>query len=270
VSTIPRVVALSGLTVTLGCGDTPVSRSHAPATDAALSTAQGDRLSALRILFGHQSVGGNLMDGLADLAREGEPLPLAVTRTLRVDSAGRGVIAHEWVGENGAPASKLAAVGAALSGTARGANVAIVKFCYSDFQAGTDPDALFAAYRDQIAAWQLRFPGVTFVHVTAPTVRPEGAAVRWVRTLRGRFTMRARAATVARYNERLREAYSGREPVIDLAAYEAAGPEGGVEAPFLHPAFTDDGEHLNDLGRRTVARRFLHYLADSVAPRVTR
>jgi len=35
-------------------------------------------------------------------------------------------------------------------------------------------------------------------------------------------------------------------------------------------AFTDDGEHLNDVGRRTVARRFLHFLADSVAPLVDR
>lgn len=239
-----------------------MSRSEAP-----LSAAQATRLGALRIFFGHQSVGGNLMDGLADLARDGggEQMPLAVTRTLRVDSAGRGVLSHEWVGENGAPATKLAAVGQALSGSARGANVAMVKFCYSDFQADTDPDALFAAYQAQVATWRTQFPDVRFVHVTAPTVRPEGMATRLLRTVRGRFTMRARAAKVARYNDRLREAYRGREPVIDLAAYEA-----GPDVPFLNPAFTDDGEHLNELGRRTVARRFLHFLADSVAPLVDR
>jgi hypothetical protein len=258
VSTIPRVVlcVAIGLTLTLACGDSPVN-------DVALTTAQAQRLGALRILFGHQSVGGNVIEGLADLARDGELMPLVVTRGLQVDSAGKGVIAHEWVGENGAPASKLAAVGDALAGPARGANVAIVKFCYSDFQADTDPDALFAVYRDQVTAWHARFPGVTFVHVTAPTVRPEGAAARLLRTLRGRLTMRARAAKVARYNERLREAYSGREPVIDLAAYESAGP-------FLNPEFTDDGQHLNEVGRKVVARRVLGFLADSVAPRVSR
>ena len=214
-------------------------------------------------------MGGNLVEGLADLAREGEPMPLVVTRGLRVDRGRRGVMAHEWVGENGAPASKLAAIGDALRGAARDANVAIVKFCYSDFQADSDPDALFTAYRDQIAVWRVSLPGVTFIHVTAPTVRPEGAVVGWVRTLRGRFTMRARAAKVARYNERLREAYGGRELVLDLAAYEAAGAE-GLEVPFLDPAFTDDGAHLNELGRKTVARRFLHFLADSVVPLVGR
>lgn len=245
-----------------------MSRSDAPATGAALTAAQVVRLGSLRILFGHQSVGGNLMDGLSDLARDGEPMPLAVTRTLRVDSAspGKGMIAHEWVGENGAPASKLEAVAAALSGPARGANVAIVKFCYSDFQADTDPDALFVSYQERIASWRARFPGVTFVHVTAPMVRPEGAMTRLLRTVRGRFTMRARAAKVARYNERLRAAYQGREPVVDLAAYEAVG----ADAPFLYAEFTDDGEHLNELGRKTVARRFLHFLADSVAPLVDR
>jgi lysophospholipase L1-like esterase len=82
--------------------------------------------------------------------------------------------------------------------------------------------------------------------------------------------MRARAAKVARYNERLRAAYHGREPVFDLAAYESAGGGGGADAPFLHAAYTDDGEHLNELGRKTVARRFVHFLADSVAPLVDR
>ena len=261
--TIPPVVALSA-TLTLGCGDTPVARSDVPGTTAALSTAQVNQLGALRIFFGHQSVGGNLMDGLADLARDGEPMPLRVARMSRVDGGSRGVLAHEWVGENGAPASKLVAVSEALADSARGANVAIVKFCYSDFQADTDPDALFTAYRDQIAAWRERFPHVTFVHMTAPTVRPEGAAARWLRTVRGRFTMRARAAKVGRYNERLRQAYAGSEPVFDLAALEA------VAGGFLNPVFTDDGEHLNARGRRTVARQFLHFLADSVAPSVGR
>lgn len=256
--------------MTLACGDPPVSGSDAPppTTGGALSAAQVARLGALRILFGHQSVGGNIIDGLSDIDRDGEPMPLAVTRALRVDSAppGKGVLAHEWVGENGAPESKLSAVGKALSGSAQGANVAVVKFCYSDFQADTDPDALFAGYQAQIAVWQARYRGVTFVHVTAPMVRPEGVAMGLLRTLRGRFTMRGRAAKVARYNERLRAAYRGREPVFDLAAYEAAGPD----APFLHAAFTDDGEHLNAVGRRVVAGRFLHFLADSVAPLVDR
>lgn len=275
---IPRAVALGGLTLSLGCGDTPVFRPDALTAGSALSTEQVNRLGALRIFFGHQSVGGNLMDGLADLAQEGEPQPLAVARTLQVDRAAGGVVAHQWVGENGAPTSKLAAVGEALSGPARAANVVIVKFCYSDFGADTDPDALFAAYQGQIAAWQASFPGVTFVHMTAPTVRPEGMATRWLRTLRGRFTMQARAVKVARYNARLREAYGGREPVYDLAAAEAVGPDGsssrgqldGLDVPLLHPAFTNDGEHLNEIGRRAVARRFLHFLADSVAPNVVR
>ena len=275
---IPRAVALGGLTLTLGCGDTPVFRPDALTAVAPLSTEQVNRLGALRIFFGHQSVGGNLMDGLADLAREGEPMPLTVARTLHLESGAAGIVAHEWVGENGAPTSKLVAVGEALAGPARAANVVLVKFCYSDFGADTDPDALFTAYQRQIAAWQVRFPGVTFVHVTAPTVRPEGVATRWLRTLRGRFTMQARAVKVARYNARLREAYGGRAPVFDLAAFEAEGPDGsssrrqlgGLDVPLLYPAFTNDGEHLNEIGRRAVARRFLHVLADSVAPIVGR
>lgn len=152
-------MALGVLTLTLGCGDTSVRSNDAAIEGRVLSTEQADRLAGVRILFGHQSVGGNLIDGLADLAREGEPVPLTVVRSLRLDSAMRGVIAHEWVGENGEPESKLAAVGDALAGSARAANVAIVKFCYSDFGADSDPDAIFRAYQQEIAAWQARFPG---------------------------------------------------------------------------------------------------------------
>ena len=274
----PLAALLGGLALILGCGDSRVSTLTPPPTDLPLTVDQAARFQGLRIVFGHQSVGGNLVDGLSRLATAGEPVPLSIQRTLQVEGASPGVLAHEWIGENGAPASKLAAFGAALDGPARGANVGIVKFCYSDFGPETDPEGLFQEYARQVREWQSLHPGITFVHITAPAVRPEGTVSRWVRTLRGRMTMRERATKVARYNARLREAYAGREPVFDLAAHEAAGPSGratgfragGTEVPLLHPAFTDDGEHLNGPGRVAVARKFLRFLADSVSAAVVR
>ena len=67
----------------------------------------------------------------------------------------------------------------------------------------------------------------------------------------------------------LREAYEGKEPLFDIAGIESVGPGGeresfdvkGKSFPALVPAYTDDGGHLNALGRKVVAEKLLVFLA---------
>jgi lysophospholipase L1-like esterase len=71
------------------------------------------------------------------------------------------------------------------------------------------------------------------------------------------------------YNELLRAAYAGREPLFDLARIESTAPDGsavrvrwqGAVAPALAAQYTDDGGHLNVEGRRRAARELIAVLA---------
>jgi lysophospholipase L1-like esterase len=71
------------------------------------------------------------------------------------------------------------------------------------------------------------------------------------------------------YNDLLRQTYAGHAPLFDLARLESTDPNGekttaawkGHLVPALAPLYTDDGGHLNALGRQLAAREFVAVLA---------
>ena len=72
------------------------------------------------------------------------------------------------------------------------------------------------------------------------------------------------------YNTLLRSKYQGREPLFDLARIESTNPDGtsafadwnSVRIPQLSNAYTEDGSHLNPLGRIHAAKSFVKLLAE--------
>ena len=113
---------------------------------------------------------------------------------------------------------------------ARQVDVAVMKFCWVDISSNTDVDALFARYRDTMAALERDFPNVTFIHVTVPlttgpSLFPE-LRTR-LRTLLGRSDLRGQRANVTRerMNALIRGEYAGRH-LFDLAAIESTKPDG--------------------------------------------
>ncbi|MGC3996252.1 MAG: SGNH/GDSL hydrolase family protein [Anaeromyxobacter sp.] len=221
--------------------------------------------SRLRIFFGHQSVGANVLDGVSDLSRQaGVPLTVA-----QVDSAGgiaQAGLAHALVGGNGDPRSKLAAFERALEGAQ--VDVALVKFCYIDVDEKTDVAALFAEYQATLARLRARHPRTRFVHVTVPLKADQG----WMKTSLKQLLGRGAGSVIEnvqreRYNALLRDAYR-EEPIFDLARSESTRPDGsrellqrdGKPVPMLVPAYTDDSSHLNVEGRQRAARDLLTLL----------
>src|SRR5262249_9066261 len=109
-----------------------------------------------RIFFSHHSVGRNVMAGLTSFAAEaGVPL-----RFVEVDGDATGAAApagavflHASGGANGEPDSKLGFFASALGRLAdRPPELALMKFCYVDFNPQTDPNALFARYQATVDA----------------------------------------------------------------------------------------------------------------------
>jgi len=233
-------------------------------------------LAAKRIYFGHQSVGANIMEGVADLAAAEPRLGLRVVTDDGALAAG-GAFLHGAVGRNEDPGAKTDDVAARLDGPLAGrVDIAFHKYCYVDVTAGADVPALFDHYRQTMERLAAAHPGVVFVHVTAPLVTVPAGASATVKRLLGRTSGRA-ADNLARerFNELMRKAYAGREPVFDLAAVESTRPDGtreavdagGGRAYALVPAYASDGSHLNAAGRRRVAEELLVFLARLTASR---
>jgi hypothetical protein len=226
-----------------------------------------------RIYFGHQSVGANILEGLRELSAA-EGVALAITEAPRAAGLQGPGVGHLFVPENGDPLRKLASFKQAL-GEGSQADIALVKFCYVDIDADTDMPALFNAYRKTIDELHAGNPRTTFVHVTLPLTTEQTGPKAWIKLLLGR----APSGTIQnvkreQYNTLLRRTYAGREPIFDLARVESIAPDGaqarvqwkGVEAPVLVAAYTDDGGHLNRMGRRRAAEEFVRVLAASRRP----
>ena len=237
-------------------------------------------VSAVRVYFGHQSVGGNIFDGLADLQRQmGEP----VLRVGELDSLslapGRGALLHTKIGENGKPESKCEDFRRILDDKLSGlVDVALFKFCFIDFSDTSDVDAVFATYARTMDDLKQRHPQITFIHVTAPLRTVDRGLGVWAREMIGRRN-RTKLANVSRneFNRRLVEKYSA-DPIFDLAGVMSTFPDGRRESfeidgktyYSLVPAYTDDGRHLNTVGRSYAAAELIRSIAAAVRePRVT-
>jgi len=233
------------------------------------------RLTEVAIFFGHRSVGNNIVDGIRDLMDSHGFLNLRINETKAADRVDGAMLVHAPVGRNLEPESKIAEFKRIMEGgLGEKVDIAFFKFCFADIVSHSNPDAILAAYCETMEALKARFPEVVFVHVTVPLCAPpktaKGILKANVKRVLGRSTVLDDNRVRARYNELLRERFSGKEPLFDLALYETLGPDGlqhsslwrGHEVPVLVQSYTDDGGHLNVLGRRHVVEQLLIKLLD--------
>jgi hypothetical protein len=259
------VAALGG-----ACGpQTAIQENPAMSSFREVPDSAWAQLGRKRIWFGHQSVGGNIMQGVAELAGREAKLGLRILDGSPADSA--GVFAHGLVGRNGEPGVKTDDFARALEGGAGARlDIAFHKYCYADIVDTTDVERIFAHYRDTMARLKGEFPNVVFVHVTSPLVSvqggPRAALKKFLGQAPGRYESNFRRE---RFNQLMRAEYGGREPLFDLAAVESTRPDGtreaislgGRTAFALHSGYTADGSHLNERGRRKAAEELLAVLA---------
>ena len=222
------------------------------------------------VFFGHQSVGMDILHGVIRLAaREGSPLEVRDVTDAPVVAP--GTLSHAFVQDNGKPAMKLLGFSRNLAAvSANPPDIALLKFCYVDIGPGTDVAALFELYRATLADLGARNPGTTFVHVTTPLTTVQGGAKAFLKRLGGKAPYGlAENARRDDYNQLLRQAYRGREPLFDLAEVESTRPDGGRATadwkgravPMLVAEYARDDGHLNEAGQDRAARALLGVLA---------
>jgi hypothetical protein len=250
--------------VSAACGGPDASAHAAAVPEAGVSVTPElwARVASERVFFGHQSVGNNILRGIREMSVPPGAPPVQIVNLASGPAPAGPVLLHREIGQNGDPFSKIKGFQEAVdTGVGTGVDVAAMKFCFWDIRAGTDVKKVFAEYERTLTALEARHPSTRFVHVTVPLFAPD---VDWranLRRLIGRPVPRTLDnARRQELSELIRTRYAGREPVFDLARYEAAAEtEHGV--PYMAAELTTDGGHLNEEGRQRLAVAFLHAVA---------
>ena len=183
---------------------------------------------------------------------------------------------HNTVGRNTRPISKLNNFERIMnSGGSTDVDIAFLKFCYVDIRRDSDAQEVFDRYHSTFSELGERFQDTTFVHFTVPIgsgpVGLKDVVKGCIKTVLRIPGVLEDNSVRQRYNALLCSKYSGNEPVFDIARYEAISPEGlmsyrmsGSERVYLMEAqYSNDGGHLNKLGRRVVAEQLLITLAEA-------
>jgi hypothetical protein len=220
-------------------------------------------LAGKRILFAHQSVGANILNGISTLAkRDGVDLQI---HELGSTAATEG-ITHFNVGRNGDPLGKIRDYSTTLEArTGLGVDIALMKLCYIDFDANTDGVQLADAYIASLDALAGKHPDTRFIAVTAPLAVVQTGPKAWIKKVLGKQPAQyLENARRSEFNEVLRKRYKTGNRLFDLARIEAQGTGangvGSDRVESLHPALTDDGGHLNAKGEILVATEFLNMI----------
>ena len=233
-------------------------------------------LRTRRIYFAHHEIGSEMIAGLHETMRRNPAAKLeilAYAEPDKTDEAAESVfespaIVEAQSGRRGDPEKKIEEFSSFLRGS-EGAKVdiAILKFCYGDIGRMTDTAALLERYAKAVDTIQRERPNIHIIHCTVPLKAEEHGMKGRMKRLVGAGSDASNAAR-SRFNEALRQRFPAAQ-VFDIAAIESRRPDGsfssvevnGKRVQTLASEYTEDGVHLNRLGRIVLARDFLVTLA---------
>lgn len=250
--------------------DNPTGEAY---TNPTVTDEQLQEVAGATVFFAHQSVGVNVVDGIAAVYGDHDLAALPVANIADGQTADSGLLDLR-IGENGDPHGKIAAFDAMIrDGLGQDVDVAMLKLCYVDIRDGADIDAIFDDYRDTIAALQQDYPATRFVAATVPlnTKRDSVATIKgWLG--RGDRYGPEHNALRERLNEMLRAEYTGSGALFDIAAIESTAPDGdrstgrhgGTVYYALDQSYASDHGHLNEAGAVAAAQGFLAVVSEAL------
>lgn len=229
-----------------------------------------DKLSRRTILFGHQSVGQNILDALVSMQYAGKTFN--IEKISERDGLKEGCINHLYLGNNGDPEGKIKGFVAFVNANSdHPPDIALFKFCYLDIDQQTDIERLFSLYTNAVTELKRKFPGMVIVHTTVPLRQLQTGPKAWIKRILGKpLTGLSDNMARQRFNAAMRQAY-GQELLYDIALGESTYPDGRRES-FRHdggvyyalvPEYTDDGDHLNKQGAEVLARQLVAVLTQA-------
>lgn len=266
------VIVLSMFSVSLlsGCSDQSTANNMTK-SNSKLKPQDIDVLLEKKIFFGHQSVGDDLLAGLADLSKENPDLKLSIVNTTDKNSFESPVFAHTLIGTNEEPDTKSDAFKDIMLNKIQGEpDVAFFKYCFLDINRNTDVQAVFNEYKSTIEEVQESNPQVKIVHFTVPLMTVQTGPKAWLKKIIGK-SIGGVDDNIKRYqyNQLVRSEFADNL-VFDIANLESALPNGKKnffvvddrQYEALADEYTYDGGHLNEAGRKYIAERFIHFISN--------
>ena len=223
------------------------------------------KVKNMKIFFGHQSVGFNILDGIQDITSD-----LNIVETKIMPDNG-SFFSHARVGENIKPELKINDFKNIIESNNSNIDVAFLKLCYVDITAETDVKSLFHTYKTVFSKLKNDYPNIQFVHLTSPLTIVQSGPKAMVKRLLGRDVWGEKENIKRQeYNELIRTEYANTGMLFDLAKIESTKPNGdrvqhetdGFTFFGIVPAYTDDGGHLNETGRRIVAAQLIRFISE--------
>jgi hypothetical protein len=228
------------------------------------------RLKTKVILFGHRSVGKNIIQGIEeyqakiDLKRQ-----IVFCKIDRIEQILGNGFYHFLIGQNGHPKKKIKHFKTILQNQkySKTVNIAFFKLCYVDIDKNTDVEEIFNYYINTIEQIKHEHQKIKVVHITTPLCsHKKGLKGILKRVLQTDFNNIKRNL----YNEKIRKKYKGKDPIYDLATIESTYPDGrrssfnynGKTYYSLANEYTYDGGHLNEVGRKWAAYHLLELLSE--------
>lgn len=230
-----------------------------------LSDIPGEKLNALsqkRIFFGHQSIGNNIMEGLARISETHDALNLNIVKTSDLADIEGPVFAHAIVGKNLKPKSKVDDFVRIMKTQLKDkVDIAFFKFCYVDIRYDTNLQPILDYYKSAMDQLKKECPNVTFFHSTVPLNLKTPGMKGFVKNILGRDHNIKRSE----YNRMLRKAYKPDE-LFDLERFVSTYPDGrrekgGKNSFAIVPEYSSSGGHLNEKGQEVIAVQLLDFIA---------
>jgi len=256
-----------------GCNEGQMSeKTNAFASIKDVPDSYLKELSEKRIFFGHQSVGFNIINGIKDIIKENPKIKLNFVKTSDPKDFSTPLFAHDIVGKNTDPKSKIDAFERFMEkGIGNKADIAFFKFCYVDANAGTDVKKIFEEYKNRLFRLKKNYPETKFIHITIPLTSIQTGPRAWIKKLIGK-PIRGIGDNIKRnqFNSFLKNEYLDKDPLFDLAKIESTYPDGrrssftkaGQTYYTMVHDYTNDGGHLNKVGRKIIAEQLLIFLAE--------
>jgi hypothetical protein len=237
-------------------GGTAIKFGSSTPTTGELTAADLERVRNLKIFFGHQSVGGYILQGIPTVFDSYGVQRPSIIPVSGMSGASGGYIAEVGIGQNSYPDQKNSDFNTRIrGGVGSTVKVAFFKYCYVDLLESTNVQALFNNYKTLMDNLVRDYPNVIFLYTTNP------------------LTTYGPGDNVAReqYNTLIRQAYGSSNRLFDIAKVESTAPDGtrstgtynGSSYYQLYDGYSLDGGHPNVVGETALAKNLLTVIANA-------
>lgn len=230
-----------------------------------VSISKWKKLAQKKIYFGHRSVGNNIMDGIKDLMKKNQQIRLNIVKPDDQTNNNTGFFMHSMINQNASPQSISEGYQKLIEPI--GENIDIVLLRFTPFYGKKEMNEILADYKGAFKKLQKKYPGTIIVHNSFPLNQSRTTWKTWIKKIIGEKEIWEydQNIIVNEFNMLLRDEYDGKEPFFDLAKFQSTFADGRRSTftkegkKYFHtvPAYTYDGTHLNEKGRKMIAKQLL-------------